>query len=106
MYYAEIRQADAAAAGPATEYEFSIVTGLCRADLYEPDNTADERRPPATPTARGSPATSALPMTGTGLELIDPAAGWYTVQTADLAPGSDTLADPVRHEQNVPRLAD
>lgn len=90
VYYAEIRQADANAAGPATEYEFSIVTGLCRPDLYEPDDTADDARP--------------LPMDGSRqarnfcaandrdwIRLSIPSAGWYTIRTADLLPGSDTL---------------
>jgi hypothetical protein len=89
-YYAEIRQADANAAGPATEYEFSIVTGLCRPDLYEPDDTADSARP--LPTDGSRQARNFCATNDRDWVRLDiPAAGWYTIRTTDLAPGSDTL---------------
>lgn len=89
-YYAEIRQADANAAGPATEYEFSVVTGLCRPDLYEPDDTADGARP--LPTDGSRQARNFCATNDRDWVRVDiPAAGWYTIRTTDLAPGSDTL---------------
>lgn len=89
-YYAEIRQADASAAGPATEYEFSIVTGLCRADLYEPDDTSDRAGLLQADGSRQSRNFCAA-ADRDWIKLAIPAAGWYTIQTGDLAPGSDTL---------------
>lgn len=89
-YYAEIRQADAAAAGPATEYEFSIVTGLCRPDLYEPDDRADAAKPLPVDGARQSRNFCAAD-DHDWVKLQIPLPGWYTLQTGDLAPGSDTL---------------
>jgi hypothetical protein len=91
-YYAEIRQADATAAGPATGYEFSIVKGLCKPDSYEPDDTADvPGRAPLRPDASRQVRNFCAANDRDWIELEIPTAGWYTIETADLAPGSDTL---------------
>jgi hypothetical protein len=89
-YYAEIRQADANAAGPATAYEFSVVTGLCRADLYEPDNSANNA---SLLPADGSRQTRSFCAADDRdwVRLVVLVAGSYTIQTTDLAPGSDTF---------------
>lgn len=91
-YFTEIRQADATAAGPATEFEFSIVTGLCKPDLYEPDDTADTADPgPLRPDGSRQVRNFCATNDRDWVKLKVPAAGWYTIHTTDLAPGSDTV---------------
>jgi hypothetical protein len=89
VYFVRARHADPFAAGPNTEYRFSISSGACQADFYEPD---------------GTPASAPiLPADGTlqphnfcprddvdNVRLAVPQAGAYSIQTSNLSPGSDT----------------
>jgi hypothetical protein len=88
-YYAQIRQASETAAGPATAYEFSVVTGICQPDLYEPDDSPDAAGLLAADGGRQA-RNFCSAADHDWIRLSIPAAGPYTIQTSGLAPGSDT----------------
>lgn len=91
-YFVEIRQATDAYAGAQTAYEFSIVTGLCRPDLYEPDDTADTPGLSWLPTDGSRQPRNFCPAADRDWARLNiPAAGIYTLQTLALGPGSDTV---------------
>lgn len=89
-YFIEIRQATDQFAGPETAYELSAVTGLCRTDIYEPDDTTNNA---SLLYADGSAQSRNFcpPEDRDWAKLNIPAAGAYTIQTSALGPGCDTV---------------
>lgn len=91
-YFAEIRQATDEYAGAQTAYEFSVVTGLCRPDLYEPDDTVDTPSLSWLSTDGSRQPRNFCPAADRDWARLNiPAAGIYTLQTLALGPGSDTV---------------
>lgn len=91
-YYVEIRQATDQSAGPETAYEFFVVTGLCRSDLYEPDDTASVPNLSWLPTDGSHQPHNFCPDNDRDWARINiPGAGTFTIETSALGPGSDTL---------------
>jgi hypothetical protein len=91
-YFVEVRQATDQYAGHQTAYEFSVVTGVCRPDLYEPDDTADTPNLALLHTDGSRQLRSFCPANDRDwARLSIPAEGAYTVQTSALGPGSDTV---------------
>lgn len=89
-YFVEIQQAENQSAGAETAYELSIVTGLCRPDLYEPDNaSATAHVLPLDGSRQSHNFCPAADHDWTRLDI--PADGAYTIETSALAPGSDTV---------------
>lgn len=89
-YYVQVRQATDQAAGPETAYELSVVTGLCRVDLYEPDDDADSTN--LLPPDGSRQSRSFCPSNDRDWARMNvPTGGTYTVQTSALGPGSDTV---------------
>lgn len=88
-YFAKIRQSGSAA-GVETVYEFSISTGNCQADIYEPDNNPDSSS--FLPTDNSRQFHNFCPADDRDWQRITVAApGIYTIHTEATGPIGDTF---------------
>lgn len=89
-YFVEIQPAENQSAGAETAYELSIVTGLCRSDLYEPDDASTTAH--ELPLDGSHQAHNFCPAADHDwTRLTIPISGAYTIETSALASGSDTV---------------